>query len=1155
MGNGTFTIVHYAADAWEHVCPRVRVVAPLERAGLRHVRGNDWKAGQLGVFPERVADADLVIIQRDFPRYAAEYESVIARARALGKPVVYELDDLLTELPSQHPDAKFYGKARAAILQAAVEADAVTGSTLPLCDYLREFNPNAWLLPNYLDDQLWSLVAPESQEAPDDRPVTIGYLGSHAHLPDLEMVVPALARVLERYGARVALKFWGITPPALLAEHPQVIWSIPGLVSYAEFAAFFAKQECDVFIAPLQDNLFNRCKSPLKFLEYSARGIPGVYSRIAPYASVIEHGQNGFLAATPEEWEDNLSQLIESPELRLRLGLAAQQTVREQWLLSQHAGRWTDTYRQICDVRHASQSNVAARVARQMRAWHNELAEKSDSLGAQLAEQEQATQSLNAQLAEREQAMQALSGQLAEREQAMQALSVQLAEREQAMQALSGQLAEREQAMQALSGQLAEREQATQSLRTELVAIKSSKGWGLLLVLWRLRLVVAPRGSWRERVLRLGMRGLRVWGREGFLTFVRRGARIVVKHMRKNAGAAGDLAQSGPSLQFVAEAGTNCPAPAISVVIVKDASIPEIDMRAVMEWITMQTYRTVEVVIWHKESKTAWAVGAPASQWEAWDVESLCQGLGGRYVCIASSDLLQQLPTYLEANLIALETESLAFTVNACGNADWLIKRIEAGQLPGNSTCPLLHQVVRRDCLRNDYLLDLSARLAAQNKTPVVIGKIITHTTNRADAADALPFEVAIDSADILVLDHRIVARLDRASPWGAIPHGLHPVDSVLTIAPEPSPLPTVLVVMPVLAVGGAERVHLDVMRRLKDQFRFVMITLEPFDASLGTMADAFREVTPYIYSVPDYLAMPLNFSIMSYLIERFQPRTLYIANGATWIYDALCALKSCFPHLRMVNQVYDHQAGWINRYEPALAACLDAHIAVNRKICDAYVARGADPHRVHQIFNGVDEIEFDPACYSQAQRQQIAEKLGLPEGRKIITFIGRMHPQKRPMDFVELARRFSADSSLLFLMVGDGPLGEAVERETTRIGLKSLVRHSFYRPSSDVFAISDVVVMPSEYEGMPMVILEAQAMGTPVVATDVGNNREVLELTQGGVIVPRVGDVTALSEGLSQVLRMSIDPVQVRAATLTHFAMPKMVEAYRRILSGEMDA
>src|SRR5690242_1918195 len=110
------TLVHFAADVWEHVCPVERLVDPLHTAGFPLLRGNDWVERQLQVYAERIDQADVVVVQRDFPRHEEAYRKVMDRARAQGKPVVYELDDLLIGLPGSHPDLRSYHQVRHAIL-------------------------------------------------------------------------------------------------------------------------------------------------------------------------------------------------------------------------------------------------------------------------------------------------------------------------------------------------------------------------------------------------------------------------------------------------------------------------------------------------------------------------------------------------------------------------------------------------------------------------------------------------------------------------------------------------------------------------------------------------------------------------------------------------------------------------------------------------------------------------------------------------------------------------------------------------------------------------------------------------------------------------------------------------------------------------------
>jgi len=72
-----------------------------------------------------------------------------------------------------------------------------------------------------------------------------------------------------------------------------------------------------------------------------------VFSTLPPYAEVVHDGKDGFLAATPEEWERKLELLIESPELRLQFSQEAQQQVQQNWLIQDHANEWQEVYNQI----------------------------------------------------------------------------------------------------------------------------------------------------------------------------------------------------------------------------------------------------------------------------------------------------------------------------------------------------------------------------------------------------------------------------------------------------------------------------------------------------------------------------------------------------------------------------------------------------------------------------------------------------------------------------------------------------------------------------------------------------------------------------------------------------------------------------------------
>jgi len=334
-------VVVYASNGWDTSLGVLRIVGPYEKSGINLIKGN---MGDVA-YPELVSQADIVLIQRDYPRYAIVYERILNLARTQGKPVVFDQDDLLLNLPEDHPDrlVYYYTDAVLPILKAVAEVDLVTASTLPLGDCLRQFNPNVQILPNYLDDRLWKF-SPPRLPALDRSPVVITYMGSESHTPDLQTITPVLLNLLRRYGNRIRLDILGVPLTPELVSQSNVVFAPLKSIIYEEFVNYFLSQEYDIAIAPLRDNLFNRCKSGVKFMEYSASGIPGVYSRLDPYFALVENGVNGYLATTLDEWEEYLIQLIENPDLRYEMAQKAQETVKRDWLLSQHAHQWLDAY-------------------------------------------------------------------------------------------------------------------------------------------------------------------------------------------------------------------------------------------------------------------------------------------------------------------------------------------------------------------------------------------------------------------------------------------------------------------------------------------------------------------------------------------------------------------------------------------------------------------------------------------------------------------------------------------------------------------------------------------------------------------------------------------------------------------------------------------
>jgi len=381
-----FRIAFYSFDE-AGALATLRLLDPAKFMGIEVMHGSI--GGRIDV--DIVDNADIVVLQRDFSRDLDFYEQILLCAHRNNIPVVLDLDDLLFELPENHPDriSGYYAAALLPMLQAVMEVDLVTVATPELRDYILPYNSNVVVIPNYFDDNIWKMREPADPLIESSR-ITIGYMGGGSHLPDLQMIEPALLSIVNKSAKEVRFKFWGIEAPSQLAELSEVYWVPPKSATYADFAEFFQAQSADVVIAPLCDTFFNSCKSPIKYLEYGSIGVPGVYSAIAPYSRVVENGEDGFLVTSLEEWESRLLQLINDPKLRQEIAANAQAKIKSDWLLSRNAKEQYLVYKE-CIARHGIQKRDPFRflpavrmLARQMFEWKSLAVPEEANLRAQL---------------------------------------------------------------------------------------------------------------------------------------------------------------------------------------------------------------------------------------------------------------------------------------------------------------------------------------------------------------------------------------------------------------------------------------------------------------------------------------------------------------------------------------------------------------------------------------------------------------------------------------------------------------------------------------------------------------------------------------------------------------------------------------------------
>lgn len=332
----------YSKDDPAFPCARLRVLDPAAANGaaIELRRGVEVRGDRIALDLDLLDWCEVVVVQRGFPDERAHEAGVVARMAGSGKPIVYETDDDFASIPDWH--GKPHHRATAPWIERFLaHAALVTVSTEVLRERFAARHGRVVVLPNCLNDALWPVGTPVAAGLRDPH---VLYAGNRGHWKDLEAVEGLLAEVLERCpDARLTIA--GVDRTAL-AGHPRVAL-LPFNGFYHLYPGRLAALGASFAVAPLADHPFNRAISPIKFFEYAAVGIPGVFQDLPPYDAVRD-GDDGLKAgADPAAWRGALGRLLDDDALRQRLAEAANRRVREEFLLSRHAHRWLEAWRSV----------------------------------------------------------------------------------------------------------------------------------------------------------------------------------------------------------------------------------------------------------------------------------------------------------------------------------------------------------------------------------------------------------------------------------------------------------------------------------------------------------------------------------------------------------------------------------------------------------------------------------------------------------------------------------------------------------------------------------------------------------------------------------------------------------------------------------------
>ena len=204
------------------------------------------------------------------------------------------------------------------------QVDAVFVTTEHLKNVYKEYNENVYVLPN-------SIALEALNEPPrNSKKKVVCWQGSNTHKNDLKLIEPALKHLISTRDDTL-VKLWGASLKGT--------YNVP-LVSFENFYQMLSQVDVDIGLAPVTYIPFNKSKSNLKFLEYTAVGAATVASNFGPYKDTITHGENGLLADSPQEWTTAIEFLLNNEKERLRLVKNAKKLLMEEYDLTVNYKLW-----------------------------------------------------------------------------------------------------------------------------------------------------------------------------------------------------------------------------------------------------------------------------------------------------------------------------------------------------------------------------------------------------------------------------------------------------------------------------------------------------------------------------------------------------------------------------------------------------------------------------------------------------------------------------------------------------------------------------------------------------------------------------------------------------------------------------------------------
>lgn len=363
-----------------------------------------------------------------------------------------------------------------------------------------------------------------------------------------------------------------------------------------------------------------------------------------------------------------------------------------------------------------------------------------------------------------------------------------------------------------------------------------------------------------------------------------------------------------------------------------------------------------------------------------------------------------------------------------------------------------------------------------------------------------------------------------------------------------------IMFLVPWMVTGGADRVNLDLLEGLSSRGHEVTVCATL--SSDNCWEYQFARFTSDIFTLPNFLRASDYPRFLEYLISSRKIDTVVIT-GSTIGYQLLPYLRSVCPGVAFVDMCHVDEA-WQNGGHPRFGVgyqdILDLNIVTTKPLAEWMRARGADSSRIRVMHTGVREVQ--DARLSKA-RDSARDGLNISANVPVIIFAGRLCEQKRPLLLAEILNGINGRGlDFLALIIGDGEQRELLERSlskfnlTDKVKLLGSVSHSRWL---DLLAASDILLLPSQYEGISIALLEAMAAGVVPVVANVGGQEDVVTSDVGILVRHSVNELQGYQEAIQLLLsnpqKMQRMSTQCKKVIVSQFSWSGMIDEFLRLL------